>query len=180
MNTKDCHLKEDQIISAILDKKDLSTEEQNHLSKCFICSMEKQELEKQLFILSHLAREFSPSPKRTLIPVILDAAKKPDRVRLWRPVFATAFIASLIILTIWWIGPVDRYYGYKVTQDIEMIQTDQNIAQEINKVEEQLLSDSYINSNDEFDSYADYEFLDFILPLEENQNQAQSKYNLWA
>jgi len=180
MNTKDCHFKEDQIISAILDQKDLSTEEQNHLSTCSKCSMEKQELEKQLFTLRHMAREFSPSPKRTLIPVILDAAKKPDRVRLWQPVFATAFIAFLIILTIWWIESVDRYYGYKGTQDIEITQTDQNIVQEINKVEEQLLSDSYINSIEEVDSYADYEFLDFILPLEEDQNRAQSKYNLWA
>lgn len=180
MYIKDCHLKEDQIIRAVVDQKDLSTDEQNHLSKCFKCSMKKQELKKQLFAVGRLAGELSPLPKRNLTPVILNAAKKSDRLYLWKPVFATALIAFLILLTIWWIDPVDRYNGYKMTKETEMVLTDQNISAELNKVEEQLLLDSYINSVEEVDSYADYEFLDFILPLEETQNQAQSKVNLRA
>lgn len=176
MDIKDCHLDEEQIICAVAEQMELSTDEKNHLSMCSKCNREKQELQNQLFAIGHMAGEFSPSLKRNLIPLILDSAKEANRVHLWQPVFATALVAFLIILTIWWIVPGDRYKGDKMTQDI----TDQNIASEISIVEEQLMSGSYINSIKEVDSYVDYEFLEFIFPMEENQNSAQSKYNYWV
>ena len=57
---------------------------------------------------------------------------------------------------------------------------DQALIAEIQALEEQVLSDSFSDTADGSYSYCDEEFLDFILPLEEDHNSVQARSTLWT
>ena len=60
MKNQEIHLNEDQIIRATVDENELTTSEQNHLSKCSRCQKEKQEFEQVLNRMGDMSKELVP------------------------------------------------------------------------------------------------------------------------
>ncbi len=61
---KNNHLDTDQIIRALVDRENLTSEEKFHFATCNICNNEKIKIEEQLFSLSQKAKNISPKPVR--------------------------------------------------------------------------------------------------------------------
>lgn len=175
MKNQDIHLNEDQIIRATVDENDLTTSEQNHLSKCSICQKEKQEFEQVLIRMGDMSQELAPSPRRRFI---LPSQKSRSSFR-WQPALATGFVIVLLMMGIWWSPLFERFQENVSVQIVQKMESDQQFVAEITLVEDYALPDRYldiIGASDEYDydNYGDYndyddyyddEFLEFVLPL---------------
>jgi len=175
MKNQDIHLNEDQIIRATVDENDLTTSEQNHLSKCSICQKEKQEFEQVLNRMGDMSKELVPSPRRRFI---LTSQKNRSSFR-WQPALATGFAVFVLMMVIWWTSPFTRFQENGSVQIVQKMESDQQFVAEITLVEDYALPDRYLDiigalDEDGYDNYDDYndyddyyddEFLEFVLPL---------------
>ena len=176
MKNHDGHLNGDQIIRAVVDENDLTTSEQNHLSKCSICQKEKQEFEQVLIRMGDISQELVPTPQRTFI---LNSQKSRSSFR-WQPALATGFAIVLLLMGILWSPLFKGLQENGSVQIVQKMESDQQLVAEINLVEDYALPDRYLHiigtsDEDDYDNYADYndydddyyddEFLKFVLPL---------------
>ena len=174
MKNHDGHLNRDQIIRAVVDENDLTTSEQNHLSKCSICQKEKQEFEQVLIRMGDMSKELVPSPRRRFI---LTSQKGRSSFR-WQPALATGFVIVLLMMGIWWSSLFKGFQENGSVQIVQRMESDQQFVAEITLVEDYALPDRYLyiigtSDEDDYDKYDDYndydyyddEFLEFVLPL---------------
>ena len=175
MKNQDVHLNEDRIIRAIVDKNDLTTSEQNHLSNCSMCQIEKQAFEQVLIRMGDMSQELVPSPGKRFIPT----SQKSRRSFRWQPALATGFAIVLLIMGIWWSSLFKGFQENGSVQIVQKMESDQQFVAEIALVEDYALPDRYlyiigISDEDDYDDYNDYdgdddyyddEFLESVLPL---------------
>ena len=166
MKNQDVHLSEDKIIRAIVDENDLTTSEQNHLSKCSICQREKQEFEQVLHCMGDMSKELVPSPQRRFIPV----AQGSHSSFRWRPALATGLVIVLLMIGIWWSSLFERFQENGSVQTAQKMQNNKEFITESPFTAKDALPSRYLyiigdyNDDDYDDDYND-EFLEFALPL---------------
>ena len=173
MKNQDVHLNEDKIIRVIVDENDLTTSEQNHLSKCSICQKEKQEFKQVLIRMGDISQELVPSPRRRFIPT----SQKSRRLFRWKPAFVTGFVIVLLMMGIWWSSLFKGLQENGSVQIVQKMETDQQFVAEITLAEDYALPDRYLHiigtsNEDDYDDYNNYdddyyddEILEFVLPL---------------
>ena len=178
MKNQDEHLNEDSIIKAIVDENDLTTTEQNHLSSCSTCQIEKQEFEQVLSRMGDMSQELVPSPRRRFVFT-------PQESRSWfrwETALATGLVVVLLIIGIWWSPLFKRFQGNGSVQIVQKTESDQQFVAEISLVEDYALPEGYLyilGASDEddyydydtyddyndYDNYYDDEFLESVIPL---------------
>ena len=177
MKNQDIHLNEDQIIRATVDENDLTTSEQNHLSKCSLCQKEKQEFEQVLNRMGDISQELVPSPRRRFIPT----SQKSRSTFRWQPALVTGFAIILLMIVIWGSPLFKRFQENSSVQIVQKMGSDQQFVAGITLVEDYALPDRYLDiigtsDEDDYDNYDEYndyddddyyddEFLEFVLPL---------------
>ena len=167
MKNQDIHLNEDQIIRATVDENDLTTSEQNHLSKCSICQKEKQEFEQVLIRMGDMSKELVPSPRRRFIPVV-QGSRSSFR---WQPALVTGFVIVLLMIGIWRTSLFTRFQENGSMQITQKMESNQEFMKEIAFIEDYALPDRYLDiignpiDDDYDDDYYNDEFWEFILPL---------------
>ena len=165
MKSRNLHLDEDQIIRSVVDENDLAATVRNHLSTCVVCQVKKQQIEQELRSLGYMAKEFAPLPQQKVRPF-----HKTSSLWSWRPVFATGFAAILLIAGIWWYGLFTSSQEKMMAQIIRETEKDRQLMAEIQALLSYAPLDLYPDISTEFyDGYFD-EFLEFVVPLEENQD----------
>ncbi len=168
MKNRHIHLDEDQLIYSVVDQNDLPAAVQNHLFGCKECQEKKQQLEQDLSNMARLANELAPLPHRKIRPLPQDSHRHWN----WRPVFVAGFTALLLIFGIWRSSQLTIYHEYQMTKLFREMEGDQNLMVEIQALEENAMSDIYLEISGEPYSYSDDKFFEFVIPLEENQNTA--------
>jgi len=99
------HFTEKQIVAALVDAADLSTERRDHLDHCDHCRQALTDAKTQLARMGTLAKAHTPGPMR---PVRLDAqATTALQQRPWRSGLAWAAAAAALIAIVW-SGPWER------------------------------------------------------------------------
>ncbi len=176
MKNQDVHLNEDKIIRAIVDENDLTTSEQNHLSKCSLCQKEKQEFKQVLIRMGDMSQELVPSARRRFIPT----SQKSRSLFRWQPALVTGFVIVLLMMGIWWSSLFKGLQENGSVQIVQKMESDQQFVAEITLAEDYALPDRYLHiigtsNEDDYDNYDDYnnydddyyddEFLEFVLPL---------------
>ena len=178
MKNQDEHLTEDRLIRAIVDENDLTTTEQNHLSKCSICQKKKQAFEQVLSRMGDISQELVPSPRRRFIPT----SQKSRRLFRWQPALATGLVIVLFMMGIWWSSFFKGFQENGSVQIVQKTETDQQFVAGITLVEDYALPDRYLyiigtsdedNYDNNYDDYNDYdyyyyyydEFMESVLPL---------------
>lgn len=166
MKSNDLHLNEDQVIRSVVDENDLSVAVRDHLSTCLACQRKKEQIEKELTSLCRMAKESAPLPRQEIrLPF-----HKP-RLWSWRPVFATGLAVILLIAGVWWYGLVTTSKEKMTAQIIGEAEKDRQLTAEIDALEEYAPYDFYPDISGESDPDYFDEFLEFVVPLEENQNK---------
>jgi hypothetical protein len=180
MKNQEEHLTEDRIIRAIVDKNDLATTEQNHLSRCSTCQKEKQEFEQVLSRMGDMSQEMVPPPRRRFV-------FPPQESRSWfrwQPAVATGLVIALLLMGIWWSSPFKLFQENGSVHIVQTIESDQQFVAEITLVEDYALPDGYLYiigtsveddyGYDDYDTYDDYndydnyyddELLESVIPL---------------
>ncbi|QTA90670.1 hypothetical protein [Desulfonema magnum] len=163
MKSKTIHLDEDQLIWSVVDENDLAPAVRNHLSSCPVCQERKRHFEQELNNLGNMTKAFSPLPREKPVPVV-------QIFRNWlRPAFVSGFALVLLIMGIWWSSPFPVSQENRMTQAVGEMEDDSQLVVEIRVVEEYALPDLYMDIAGESYGYFGDEFLEFVVPLEENQ-----------
>lgn len=167
MKSKDLHLNEDQVIRSVVDENDLPAAARDHLSTCLSCKREKGQIEQELTSLGRMAKESAPLPRQEIrLPF-----HKPRGLWSWRPALATGLAVVLLIAGIWWSSLVTTSKEKMTAQIILEAEKDRQLMAEIDALEEYVPSDFYPDISWESDPDYFDEFLEFVVPLEENQNK---------
>jgi len=166
MKNQDRHLKEDQMIRALVDEHDLTTAERTHLLECSLCQKEKQECEQALHRLGDLSKEQVPSPQRRFIPLVQGSRS----LLRWQPALAAGVVIVLLMIGIWWASLFMKLKENGSMHTTWNTETDQQLLTEVMFREDDALSDRYLTiignyNDDDSDNYYDSEFLEFVLPL---------------
>lgn len=161
MKDKKIHLNEDQVLLSLVDENDLPEEMRSHLGDCTACQDKRMSLLSELEYMGKMACEFTPTPqKRPILP-----AREPGRKRYHFPVFATglasavlvAFLCSIILFS---DSPEQMKADLSVKSEVRL-----HLMEEI--LEEPALSGPYLDITQTAYSYFDDEFLEFVIPVEE-------------
>jgi hypothetical protein len=184
------HLDEDQLIRSLLDESDLAVSVQRHLSACSFCQKEKQQFSQKLTRLEEMTKDFAPLPRRKIVLSPEPSfAEKFGFFPLKRVAFSGGFaIVLLIMIGLWWSSPYmtqkqDRQLAKTVeemnTEEdrqfakiIEETDAENELPNEIQVLEGYTLPEFYMDVSGESYGYFGEEFLDFVVPLEENSNPA--------
>ncbi len=114
---KDIHLKEDQILRAVVDESDLPAALMKHLRQCAQCREEKEKIQMGLARLGRMGADFSPSPKKR---VKLPTNEYQVSVRWLRPM--TGVLGMALACLVIWFGAAlffsDKGPGINRAQEI--------------------------------------------------------------
>jgi len=161
MKDKKIHLNEDQILLSLIDENDLPKEMRSHLENCNACQDKRASLLSELECLGKMAGEFTPEPRqRPILPV-----RESGRKRYHFPVFATGLASAVLVVflcsIIFFSGPSEQMNtDLSVKSEVRL-----HLMEEI--LEEPALSGPYLDITQTAYSYFDDEFLEFVIPEEE-------------
>ena len=102
----DEHLSKDELLQALVDMGDLTTERQSHLGHCADCRQGLERLHQSFVRLEKVARQMTPATSR---PFRLPQKAATQRWWRFRPMWATGVAAAMILaFALWWPQQLDR------------------------------------------------------------------------
>jgi len=164
MKDKTIHLSEDQLLFSLVDENDLSQDIKSHLWACPSCRQKKTAFELELDRLGERAKAFTPDPKQE--PALL---LQKSRAFFSRPaIFAAGFALVLIIV----LASIIVRFTDSSKQMTARLSSEKEaylyLVDEI--VEEPNLPDLYLDIIAASNNYFDDEFVEFVVPLEDQAN----------
>jgi hypothetical protein len=164
MKDRDTHLNEDQIIVSLMDENDLTEDMKGHLLACPACQEKRTALISELENLGKMAKDLTPLPKRKpVLPV-----RESRRFGVGLPIFAAGSIAAVVIAflgSIVFFNEPSKQMGAQLSTETG---ADFYLMDDI--FGESALPEYYLDIAGASYSYFDDEFLEFIVPLEEDSN----------
>jgi len=165
------HLQEEQVLWAVIDEKELSEVEQQHLLTCPVCK-------KQVALFKSDLQEFGQKAYQAVPPLsrpVKLPGEKPSSVRHnagWLPFFGAAAMASFVVF-FYFMGLQTTVPQHVTTmQSQESLLEDESLMREISEMVEYPLSeDLYEITGDNGAGFND-DFLHFVVP--DMQNDFQS------
>lgn len=167
---KQNHLKEEQVIWAVIDEHELTGEDRQHLLECQLCSGKVARFKAELQELGENARMSVPPQTRT-IRLPIEEPAKPSAKSSWLPSFAAAALAGFILF-FYFLGTETMTPRMIALQSPESFMEDEYLMDEIFEMVENPFSDVIYEITGENGGYDD-EFLQFIIP-DDTQDDFQS------
>lgn len=169
MKEKTNHPDEDQILRSLVDDYDLPEKMRKHLEDCEACRHLKASLQSELQLLGRTAAECTPAPlKRPALP-----KPEPGSAQKYRlPLFASGFAAAALV----------AFFGFFILfSDVsEELGTELAVNSEVRMhllediLNESELSENFLDITSTDVSYLDDEFMEFVIPLEEEPDTINS------
>lgn len=158
------HIGKERILTAFIDRADLSPSEREHLQHCPACEYEIQALDGQLRRLSDEARRYTPEMKVKI------ALPEPETHTWWgwagkwigAPVLAAACVALILVFFQPQLVSNPRPYG-DVSLAVEKA-ADARLMAEISDIEEGVVSTPVDDATPTPIINADEDYLDDIIP----------------
>ncbi|MDY6955052.1 MAG: hypothetical protein SWE60_26420 [Thermodesulfobacteriota bacterium] len=167
--TKETHLKEADLLKALVDETDLPALSREHLKTCHLCRSEKDRLELALAELGHRAERFAPSPRRKVaLPVHESAARALSWDWNWRRTLVAGMVTAVAAIIV-----VYGAISFKDVQEAKLAALTQEIWEDdLFMTEVSALSENALPlfcSEVSGESYPDFdeEFMDFVVPSTE-------------
>lgn len=163
------HLREEQIVWAVIDKKELSNEDYIHLMECRLCQGKVEQFTTELQVFGEKAKLTVPTLKKS----ITMPRPEPEAEKLksnWLPFFGAAAMAGLVLF-FYFIGMENMSPKLTNLQSPENLLEDEYLMQEISEMVEHSLPDELYEITGDTDGFDD-EFLQFVVPeaLEDYQS----------
>lgn len=161
MIDKGMHLSEDQILLSLVDENDLSQEVRSHLLACTACQEKKTALISELEHLGQMAKDLAPLPRQKPLPLVRESRHFSFRLRVLAAGFAVVLIIACLLSLVFFTDSSKQMTARLSTE----METDLYLVDEI--LEESTLPEYYLDIAVTSYSYFDDEFLEFVVPLEE-------------
>ena len=164
------HLKEEQIIWAVIDEKELAGADRNHLLECQLCNKKVEQIKDELQELGENSRLSVPSlTKNIILP-----PEEPTLVShksSWLSSFGVAAMAGLVLF-FYFLGMETMTPRLTPFQSSEALLEDESLMDEIFQMVENPLSDELYEITGENGGF-DEEFLQFVVPDIQEDFQSQ-------
>jgi len=168
---RQAHLNEEQIIGAVIDEKELTGEDRQHLLECRICHGKIEHLRDELQELGENAR-LSVEPMRKNITLPREEPASAGFRLGWFPSFGVVAMAGLVLF-VYFLGMESMSPQLTALQSYETLLEDEYLMEEIFEMVENPLSDELYRLTGENGGFDD-EFLQFVVP--DIQEDFQSKH----
>jgi hypothetical protein len=160
----DKHLREEQIIWAVIDKQELAGDLQQHLLECDLCKGKVARFSNELDEFGQKAKQSVPPLSRQIrLP-----AAAPKRIRHndgWLPIFGAVAMAGLVVFFYFMGMKTIPPVPVSPVQSQESLLEDESLMREISElVEYPLTDDIYEVTGKNGTDYDDDDFLDFDVP----------------
>jgi len=166
---KEAHLKETDLLQAVVDETDLSASLQEHLKTCRLCRSEKDRLELALAELGDRAEHFAPSPgRRVALPVGESTRRALSWYWNWRRTLVAGMVTAVAaIIVVYGTISVRNAEEAKLAALTQEIWEDELLMTEISALSENALP--LFCSDISGESYPDFDedFMNFVVPSTE-------------
>ena len=163
-NHNDPHMGENDILQAVIDDKDLSMQQQQHLQECSQCRSQKERLENELARLGQLAEHYAPEPQRR-IRVVEQKVRAPFFNRGFA--FSAAAVAAVIIV-VWATFLIRNQQQGSIGNLAQNMVEAERLMMEIDVLVENALPQVYLDIVGETNLNLDQDFLDFLIPASDD------------
>jgi len=166
---KETHLKEADLLQAVVDEADLTASLQEHLKTCRLCHSEKDRLELALAELGDRAERFAPaSSRRVALPVRESTRRALSWYWNWRRTLVAGMAVAVAAIIVVYGGiSVRKVEEAKLAALTQEIWEDELLMTEISALSENALP--LFCSDISGESYPDFDedFMDFVVPSTE-------------
>lgn len=168
------HLDPERIIASMVDDRELSPREREHLSVCPACAAARARLASQLAGLSEQTERYTPlSRKKVVLP-----AEQPVNAMAWLMRWSLGFaaaVATVVIVTALLLG---RLFpgGLQGVDEMKLASEaarDEMLLAEVRALENDPLPAPYSEIIPDPGVSLDEDFFDFLIPLESNGDGSQ-------
>ena len=170
----EAHLDHGRIIASMVDDRELSPREREHLSSCPACAAARARLADQLAGLAEQTVRHTPlSRKRVVLP-----AEQPVNAMAWLMRWslgvATA-VATVVIAAVFLLGRLlpGGLQGVDETSLARETARDELLLAEVRALENDPLPKAYSEIIPDTGVSLDEDFFDFLIPLESNGDETQ-------
>lgn len=166
------HLRDEQIIWAVIDKQELTGDARQHLQECEACNTKVEQFSGDLQEFGREARQAVPPFSGT---VKLPAAKpsRGSHYGGWLPFFGAAAMAGLLMFFYFMGMQTVTPVQYTMLQQQESLLEDEALMREISEMVEYPLSDDIYRITGENGAGYDDDFWDFIVPGMQDDSQTE-------
>jgi hypothetical protein len=155
------HLEDEQLLQAIIDHEDLSTDVQGHLKDCQYCKGQIENLQETLEGFGNKAQANVPASMRNVYLPAEDSEFWRSRFHLWRPAYGLAIIA-IALLVFLWPRPEQIFEVEQFSFSVEPVE-DEMLMQEISELVENAMPEEFYEITSDMQDGLD-DFLQFVIP----------------
>jgi len=163
------HLKDEELVTAVVDEKDLTDQARAHLNACIQCRQRLLHLEEQLGRIGQYAHRHSPVPSCRSIDY---AGTRTVFWGRYSYALGTAVMSAILIIAVSWGLSVHQVSEQSVSSLIQEMIEDERFIAEISRLEEDPLLQGYQEDNVKVDGMMDEDFIRFIIPIDAEQTGA--------
>jgi hypothetical protein len=169
---KGSHLEQGRIMASIVDERELTALERQHLQACAECTAARAHLASQLEGMARdAARNTPPFRKRIVLP-----EEHPARPLAWETqwalgvaaVTATVLVVAVVLLRVWFPAGLGGITAMELAREAEH---DRALLAEVRALEENPLPAAYQEIIPEPDLALDDDFFNYIIPLDGDGGQ---------
>jgi hypothetical protein len=169
---KGSHLEQGRITASIVDERELTALEREHLQACPECSAARARLAERLEGLGGDAKRHTPPMRKGVVLPGEISARPLDWVPQWAlgvaAVTATVIVVVAVLLRVWSSGGLGDIPGTELAREAEH---DRVLLAEVRALEENPLPAAYQEMIPEPDLALDDDFFDYIIPLDGDGGQ---------
>ena len=153
------HLDTDQILRAVIDARDLSRIQRNHLTCCQSCRQQVAQMTGDLTRIADRAAHYAPRPQRSVSLPVETATRRRRRLVL----VPAAVAAGALITAIWWNGPeIVTVNAPDLT--VSALEEDGEPDTEMQALSESGLPDVFLEIIGDEETEFSEEFMEFVAP----------------
>lgn len=162
---KEFHLSEGQLLDAIIDMAEMSSDLRDHLNACPQCRRARYQSERGLEQLGQTAARYVPVPRKRIVIPIEESSRGMVWFRQWRASMGVAATALALIILVWGSDPIHVTPGNNDSNLVLENQEAEMLIMEVNMLVENVLPQLYLEICAESELDFNDEFIQYIVPV---------------
>ena len=169
---KEIHLKEKQIVQAIVDITDLPSFLQEHLLSCAECHRKKSEFEQEIEDLGQTGAAYVPLTKQRISLALENNRHQGRWFARWRVPLGIATTVLFSLFLMWESNLIQLFPAKQENQFSMERQKTETLIMEVNMLAENALPQVYMELSTGIEKESDFEnlFIEYIIPLTEEDS----------
>lgn len=159
------HLNQRAIAKSLVDETLLSTSHRVHLSRCAVCSAERERARTAITRVGQLARQQVPGATRKLrLPGDQDRDLS-RRWKLFKPALATVFVALTAVMVFWLQAPISSLWTDQRHVASTPAVSDDDLMEAVSALVDNALPHHFQGIANAVDPWKEEDLMEFIVPL---------------